>query len=209
MKRPHKNYALALLSAAALALGACANQMEPAQQAIANIDTAVAATATEAAKYVPDQYKDLQAKVASLKASYDNKDYAAVLAAAPAVLDQARGIGAGASLKKEELDAKLTTGWAALTASLPAQVNAVQSKLASLSKMSKPPKGIDVAAAQAAFGDAPAEWKQATVAFAAGNIEDASAAAKDVAGKVDAAASALMMKLPTTPVAAAAAPSAG
>jgi hypothetical protein len=74
--------------------------------------------------------------------------------------------------------------------------------------MSKPPQGIDVAAAQAAFGDAPAEWKQATAAFAAGNIEDASAAANDVAGKVTAAASALMMKLPTTPVAAAAPPAA-
>lgn len=208
MKRPHKNYALALLTAAAVALGACANQMEPAQQAIANIDTAVAATSTEAAKYVPDQYKDLQAKVASLKASFDAKDYAAVLAAAPPVLDQARGIGAGAALKKEELDTKLTNGWAALTASLPAQVSAVQAKLNSLGKMSKPPKGIDVAAAQAAFGDAPAEWKQATTAFAAGNIEDASAAANDVAGKVAAAASALMMKLPTTPVAAAKPPSA-
>jgi hypothetical protein len=208
MKRPQKNYALALLTAAALALGACANQMEPAQQAIATIDTAVAAASTEAAKYVPDQYKDLQAKVASLKASFNNKDYAAVLAASPAVLDQARSIGAGAALKKEELDTKLTNGWAALTASLPAQVSAVQAKLNSLGKMSKPPQGIDLAGAQAAFGDAPAEWKQATTAFAAGNIEDASAAAKDVAGKVAAAASALMMKLPTTPVAAAKPPSA-
>ena len=208
MKRPQKNYALALLTAAALALGACANQMEPAQQAIATIDTAVAAASTEAAKYVPEQYKDLQAKVASLKASFNNKDYAAVLAAAPAVLDQARSIGAGAALKKEELDTKLTNGWAALTASLPAQVSAVQAKLNSLGKMSKPPQGIDLPGAQAAFGDAPAEWKQATTAFAAGNIEDASAAAKDVAGKVAAAASALMMKLPMTPVAAAKPPSA-
>ena len=208
MKRPHKNYALALLTAAALALGACSNQMEPAQQAIANIDTAVAASSTAAAKYVPDQYKDLQAKVASLKASFDNKDYAAVLAGAPPVLDQAHGIAAGAALKKEEMDTKLTNGWAALTASLPAQVSAVQAKLTSLGKISKPPKGIDVAAAQAAFGDAPAQWKQATAAFATGNIEDASAAATDVAGKVAAAASALMMKLPTTPVAAAKPPSA-
>lgn len=206
MKRPQKNYALALLTAAALALGACANQMEPAQQAIANIDTAVAATSTAAAKYVPDQYKDLQAKVASLKASFDSKDYAAVLAASPAVLDQARSIGAGAALKKEELDTKLTNGWSALTASLPAQVAAVQAKLTSLGKMSKPPKGVDVAGAQAAFGDAPAQWKQAQAAFAANNIEDASAAAKDVAAKVSAAAADLMMKLPMAP---AAKPSAG
>jgi hypothetical protein len=175
--------------------------MEPAQQAIANIDTAVAAASTSAAKYVPDQYKDLQAKVASLKASFDNKDYAAVLAAAPAVLDQARSIGAGAALKKEELDTKLTNGWSALTASLPAQVAAVQAKLTSLSKLSKPPQGIDVAGAQTAFGDAPAEWKQAQAAFAANNIEDASAAAQDVASKVAAAAADLMMKLPTAPAA--------
>lgn len=206
MKRPHKNYALALLTAAALALGACANQMEPAQQAIANIDTAVAATSTAAAKYVPDQYKDLQAKVASLKASFDNKDYAAVLAGAPPVLDQARSIGAGAALKKEELDTKLTNGWASLTASLPAQVAAVQAKLTSLGKLSKPPQGIDVAGAQSAFGDAPSEWKQAQAAFAANNIEDATAAAQDVATKVSAAAAALNLKLPTAP---AAKPSAG
>jgi hypothetical protein len=209
MKRPNKNYALALLTAAALALGACANQMEPAQQAIANIDTTVAASSSAAAKYVPEQYKDLQAKVASLKASFANKDYDAVLAAAPAVLDQARGIGAGAALKKEELDTQLTNDWANLTANLPAQVSAVQAKLNALAKMSKPPKGINVAAAQAAFGDAPDEWKQATAAFAAGNVEDATAAAKDLAGKVLAAASALMMKLPMTSATGAAPPKAG
>ena len=50
----------------------------------------------------------------------------------------------------------------------------MQAKLNSLGKLSKPPQGIDVAGAKAAFGDAPAEWKQATAAFATGNIEDAS-----------------------------------
>ncbi len=68
-----KNRTFAFMAAAAaLLLVACANQMEPAKQSIANIESAIAAAA-DAPKYIPDQLAAVQAKLADLKAAYDRQ----------------------------------------------------------------------------------------------------------------------------------------
>jgi hypothetical protein len=184
---------------AALLLVGCANQMEPAKKAIADIEAAIAA-APDASQYVPDQLQAVSSKLVDLKARFDQKDYKGVLAAAPALLTEAQGLaGAAASAKEAAMAAELeamNAEWAALSASLPAAVEAIESRVNILSKSKKLPANLDAAtfeSVQTGLADAKSLWEQATAAQASGNMEAAVTAARQVKEKADAALAALGM----------------
>jgi DNA repair exonuclease SbcCD ATPase subunit len=187
----------AVISMAAIILAACASQKEPAQKLIGDIESTVAAASTEAAKYVPDQLADVQAKLAALKASFDKQDYASVVTGGPAVLTAAQNLATAAAAKKDEVLKALNDEWTGLAGSLPGEVAAVQSRIDVLSKRSnkKQAKGIDLDAAKAGLGDATSLWSKAQAAFAAGNLDEAVTAAKDVKAKVEAVAATLKLDL--------------
>jgi len=192
-----KNKTVGLLAVAAvLVLSACANQMEPAQHAIAGIESAVNSAAPDAGKYIPDQLAAVQTKLATLKTAFDNKDYKTVLAGAPGLLSEAQGLLGAAAIKKDEVVKALSAEWPALAASLPGLVTAVSARAAALGKSKHAPAGVDMAAAQSGAADAASLWSKAQAAFAAGNVEEAVSAAKDVKAKAEAAAAAMKMKLP-------------
>jgi hypothetical protein len=173
---------------ATLVLAACANQMEPAQKALGEIDAAVQAASADAAKYVPNQLEDVTKKVADLKAAFDKKDYKAVIAGAPAVLAEAKGLADAAAAKKTEFMTALNGEWTNLSASLPQAVAAIESRVGMLSKSKKLPSGITkdaLAAAQTGLDQAKATWGEATAAFGAGNVEEAVAKAKAVKSRAD------------------------
>ncbi len=184
-----------LAVAAMLLLGACANQMEPAQKAIAGVESAVSAAAPDAGKYIPDQLAGVQKKLADLKTSFDSKDYAAVLTGAPALLTEAQGLLGATMLKKEEVVKALSAQWPAMAAALPGLVSSVTNRVASLAKSKHLPEGVDLAAAKAGIADATSLWSKAQAAFAAGNIEEAMNTANEVKAKAEAAAAAIKMKV--------------
>ena len=184
-----------LAVAAALLLGACANQMEPAQKAIAGIESAVSAAAPDAGKYIPDQLASVQKKLADLKTSFDSKDYAGVLTGAPALLTEAQGLLGATMLKKEAVVKAMSAQWPAMAAALPDLVSSVTNRVASLAKSKHLPEGVDLAAAKTGIADAASLWSKAQAAFAAGNIEEAMNTANDVKAKAEAAAAAIKMKL--------------
>src|ERR1700679_3382003 len=142
------------LCSIAILFVACANQMEPAKNALDNINTTLNSVSADAQKYVPDQFADAQTKVAALTASFEKKDYAAVVAGAPAVLAEVDGLTGAAAAKKDEILKALGNEWRSLAASIPQSVTAVQTRIDDLSKTKHVPKGIDLAAAKSGLADA-------------------------------------------------------
>jgi hypothetical protein len=188
----------ALMFTAAIMLAACAGQREPAQKLIADIESTLAAASAEAAKYVPDQLADIQGKVGALKASFDKQDYEAVVTGAPAVQSAAQNLAMAAAVKKDEVLKSLNDEWTVLAGSLPGDILAIQARIEQLSKKSskKLPADVDLGAAKAGVGAASSLWSKAQAAFAAGNLDEAVSAAKDVKVKIEAAASSLQLTLP-------------
>src|SRR5262245_12781256 len=108
-----------VLAFAAVVVAGCANQKEPAQKAISDIEAAVAAAGEDATKYAADEVSAVNDQVASLKAQFDKKDYKGVLAAAPAVLAQAQALAGSAAAKKAEAMDALNAEWGSLASSVP------------------------------------------------------------------------------------------
>lgn len=186
------------LCSVALLFAACVNQMEPAKNALDNINSTLSAVAADAQKYIPDQYNDAQSKAAALTASYDKKDYAAVIAGAPAVLKEVNGLSGAIAAKKDEMVKALGNEWRSLAASVPQSVTAVQTRVDALTKSKRVPKDVDLNAAKSGLADANTAWGKAQDAFKAGNPEDAVAAGKDAQTKIASAAAALKLTLPQT-----------
>ena len=190
---------LSLVMAAALLAG-CANQMEPAKKAIADIEAAVGAAGPDAAQYIPDQLQAVTSQIADLKMKFDQKDYKAVIATAPALLAQAQGLAAAGLTAKQAAEAAaleaLNAEWGTLATDLPAQLAAVTSRAAILSKSKKLPAGLDAAtfdAAKSGAAEAATLWEQATAAQAAGNVEQAVTTGRQVKDKLNAAMAGLGM----------------
>jgi hypothetical protein len=184
-----KNLAKYLVFAsAALLFAACANQMEPAKKALDEINTAVDLVSVDAQKYAPDQLTSVQAKVAGLTASFDKKDYSAVVTGAPSVLAEVQSLASAVTAKKDEAVKALNDEWTGLAASIPPLVEAVQTRVDELSKARHLPKDIDLAAAKAGLADASAQWEKAQSTFKSGNVADAVTAAKDAKTKAESSA---------------------
>ena len=185
---------------AALLLVGCANQMEPAKKAIADIEAAIAAAGPDAAQYIPDELQAVTGQLADLKAKFDQKDYKGIIAAAPALLTQAQGLAGAASSAKEAAMAAaleaMNAEWTTLSGTLPAAVAAIESRVDILSKSKKLPANLDATtfeSVKTGLADAKSLWDQATAAQASGNIEAAVTAARQVKEKADAALTALGM----------------
>ena len=187
----------------AVLLAACASQVEPARQAIANVESAIAA-APDAGKYVPEQLAGVQAQLSELKAAFDKQDYQAVLTRAPGVLRAAQDLLGAAMLKRDEVVKQMSAEWPALAASLPGLVAKVTDRAKALARAKHAPAGVDVAAANSAAAEAGELWTKAQAAFKSSDVETAVTSARNARAKLETAAAAMKMTLPAAPAAASA-----
>jgi len=158
---------------AAVIVFACASDKEPADQAVANIDTALGAVHDSAAKYAPDGLQSVEAQVATLKDNLSKGDYKKVLADAPTVTTAVAKLQQSAIANQEAADTKVAQTkqqWRSLSADVPKMVAAIQSRLDELSKSRRLPKGFSKASlgsAKAGLESLNSMWTEATNAVAA------------------------------------------
>jgi hypothetical protein len=176
-------------------VAACASEKTPAEQAIKTAEAAIGEIRGEAAKWVPDQARALEASLASVKDKFAKGEYKAVLAEGPALTGRAREVAAAAAAKK----ADLTKTWEELSIGLPKMVDAVKSRVDILSKSKKLPANVSkekFEAAKAGLAEATKGWEDATAAYKGGNVADAVARADAVKRKTAEALEALGMPVP-------------
>jgi hypothetical protein len=195
MKRIHSvKFLVAVV--AGLALAACANLQEPAKKMLADVEAAVTAAGADAQQYVPDQVGSVNQKLADLKAAFDKQDYKAVMAGAPALLTEAKGLADAAAAKKKEVMEALNGQWSTFSTSLPQSVAAVEARIATLAKGKALPAGVSkdaMASAKTGLEEAKTAWTEASTAFGSGNIQSAVDKAKGVKAKIDEVAAKLGM----------------
>jgi hypothetical protein len=195
MSRTYRAAFYSIVAAGLIGLASCANNMEPAQKFLTQIQAAVTAASADAEKYIPDQLKDVQGQVSRLQGAFDKQDYSTVITAGPAVLASALALAPAAAAKKTEVMQTLTGEWTELTGKLPSELTAVQQRMEELSKRSnrKMAQGIDLPAEKTAVDEVTSLWSKAQSAFAAGNLDEAVSSAKDVKTKIHSIAEALKM----------------
>lgn len=197
---------------AALVFAGCTRQVEPARRSLGDIQAAVIAASADASAYVPDQLSAVQNQLGGLEAAFDKKDYAAVLAGAPAVMSAAQQLAGAAAAKKAERQRQLGEQWTGLAAILPGHVNAIQRRIDLLAGKSnersrsggKHAPAIDLEAARAGLRTAESLWSKAQAAFATGNLDEAVATAKAAEAQIGALADDLNLNLPPPAASAAA-----
>jgi hypothetical protein len=180
--------------AALLLQAACAGKREPAQDLLHEIQGALLTGAEDAAKYAPDQLQDVQAKLNSLQAEFDKRDYSAVLAEGPALLTEIQRMSEASMARKQAVKQALTADWSRFAAYLPDRLLMLAQR-ADARSLAAAKTGhatqIDAAAVKAASREASSLWSKARSAFASGNLEEAVHTAKDVDARVAALAKSL------------------
>ena len=167
------------LTAAALALSGCANHKDPAEKAIAQIESSLAEVRPDAEKYAPEDLKGLDESVATLKRGFGNKRYSEVLTAAPSVASAVTTLKETIAKAKADSEAILAAAqaeWTELNSKVPPLVDSIQGRVDSLTKSHKLPKDVDKAAFETIktdFETVKTDWAAANREFTAGAAADA------------------------------------
>jgi hypothetical protein len=176
--------AIVALAAVALAVVAC-SQKDPAQEAVAAAESALAAVYEDAQKYLPERYAEVKAELEAGRKALDEERYAEAIAAVKDVPADAEALSKEVVAAKQQKLSELNAEWARLSGSLPGLLTNIGARLSELGSMRRLPAGMDkqvLDEANAAYASARSAWDEAGAAFAAGDLETAVARARDAEG---------------------------
>jgi len=198
MLRKTSRFALVIL-ACGLAVG-CGKYKRLADTAIKTADKAVDSAGDDVVKYANDQWQPIIHAVSSAKESYAKGDYKGAIASLQDIGPKIQAAQAAASAKKTELQ----NAWSTLSAGVPPMIDAIKSKVDSLSAMKKLPKGVDKAqvdSAKSGLAAATSDWSSAEELFKAGKLTDAIAKANGVKEQASQIMQTLGLTAPAAPAA--------
>jgi uncharacterized phage infection (PIP) family protein YhgE len=167
------------LAATTLVLAACANQKEPAEKAVAQVESALAEIRADAEQHAAEELKGVEESVAKLKANLTSKDYKAVVLGAPSVAAAVTSLKDTVAKKNADMATVMAAAqeeWAELSTSVPQMVEAIQSRVDTLSKSRRLPNNLDKATFETVktdFDALKADWTAAGSQFASGAAADA------------------------------------
>lgn len=170
----------AIFAAALLAIGGCASQKEPAEQALAAIEKTFGESGAQIQKYIPDRHKELSDRIAALREALAKEDYGDVVSDAVSVTDDLRRSVADARIKGAQEKAAMQEEWSQLVATMPGMIAAVDKKLAS--QGSKLPQGMDRVAFRAlvdSYDAARDAWGKAATGMTTATFEASVLAARE------------------------------
>ncbi len=175
---------------------ACNTDKVPAHAAITAAEQAIGAVSGEAQKFVPDQLKATNDALAAAKDQFAKGDYKGALASATELTAKAKELGAAALAKKDQL----TKAWTEASADLPKALAALKSRVGILSEAKKLPKGLDaakLAEAREGLAAGTKTFEEASAAFAAGNLADATQKVSGLKAKITDLMALVGMQAPT------------
>ena len=175
----------------AVALTACANQKEPAEKAVAQVEASLAQFRADAEQYATDELKGVDESITRLKEELANKNYKTVVMQTPTVASTVAALKDTVARKKAEAEEMLAAAqaeWTELNASVPEMVSKLQAKVDSLAKSRRMPKGLDKAGFEAAkqdFENLKSSWAEAGAEFSSGMAADAVRRARAAKAKAE------------------------
>ena len=154
----------------AIVLGGCASNEEPARQALATAESSLAEIRVDAAQYAPEELQNAESRLAKVKADLAKKEYKDVLGGATQ-LSKETAMLKEIVVSKQTQAVAATHEWESLSEEVPKMVQAIESRVDSLSG-AKLPKDVDKAsfeAAKIALQSMKSLWAEASAAYKAGN----------------------------------------
>jgi len=182
---------LVALAATTLMLAACASQKEPAEKAVAQVESSLAEFRADAEKYAADELKAVDTSVTKLRNNLAGKDYSSVVRSATAVASEVKSLKQTVATRKADMEATMAAAqaeWTDLSAKVPQMVEAIQTRVDTLSKSRKLPKNLDKAGFETVKTDLETmktEWTEAGSQFASGMAADAVRKARAAKAKGD------------------------
>ncbi len=180
MKSNCSTLLLGILTFGLLGLAGCANQKEPAEQAMAGIEKTFEASGAQIQKYLPERHQEIGASVASLRDRLSQEKYGDVVSEAPAVADALRRAVADAQIRRAQVQVELEAVWDELVETMPAMLAAVDRKINA--QGGRPPQGMDREAYNAVvarYDAARASWSKAAESIDAASFESSVLAGRD------------------------------
>lgn len=175
------NRLLPMIVAALLVLGAgCAGKQKPAAEVISSAEAALAVVKEDAAKYVPESLAGVESKLTALKDGYANKQYEGVIAGGADLKGSITQLEGEVAQKREQAVAD-AQAWTGLATDVPQMMAAIQSRVDTLGKSKKLPKGMEAAtfdSVKEGLAQMQADWAKATAAHDAGNAIAAAESAR-------------------------------